>query len=151
MSTLERNKETVREVFEESLNKKNLDLLHDLFAADFVGTQGQKGPDGFRVPIGPLLDAVPDIHYIIKDLVAEDDKVVIRWTWLGTHTFAFRNIPATGKTISNEGMAVFVLKDGKIASANVQTDRLGFLQAVGALPADIPPPAAPATHTATPR
>lgn len=143
MSTLEGNKETVRKVFEESLNKKNLELLVDLFSADFVGTQGQKGPDGFRTPIEPLLNAVPDIHYIIKDLIAEDDKVVIRWTWLGTQTFAFRNNPATGKAISNEGMAVFVLKEGKIVSANIQTDRLGFLQAVGALPADITAPAAP--------
>jgi hypothetical protein len=34
-------------------------------------------------------------------------------------------------------MAVFVLKDGKIVSAATQTDRLGFWQGLGLLPADL--------------
>ena len=137
MSTIESNKEIVRKLYEESLNKGNLGLLPDLFAADFTGPQGEKGPAGFRANIEQLLKAFPDIHYTIKDLVAEEDKVAISWTWHGTQTVQFRNIPATGKAITNEGIAIFVLKDGKIVSALTQTDRLGFLQGLGALPADL--------------
>ena len=143
MSPIESNKGIVRKLFEESLNKGKLELMPDLFAADFTGPQGQKGPAAFRATIEPLLKAFPDIHYTIKDLVAEDDKVAISWTWHGTQTVQFRNIPATGKAISNEGMAIFVLKDGKIVSAFTQTDRLGFLQGLGALPADLTPLASP--------
>ena len=143
MSPIESNKRIVRKLFEEALNKGNLELLPDLFAADYTGPQGEKGPAAFRVTIEPLLKAFPDIHYTIKDLVAEDDKVVISWIWHGTHTGQFRNIPATGKAVSNEGMAIFVLKDGKIVGASIQTDRLGFLQGLGALPADLTPLAPP--------
>jgi len=137
MSTIERNKEIVRKLFEESLNKGNLALLPDLFAADFTGPQGEKGPAGFRAFVEPLLKAVPDIHYTIKDLVAEDDKVMINWTWQGTQTGLFRNAPATGKWLTNDGMAVFVLKDGKIERSETLTDRLGFWQGVGLLPANL--------------
>lgn len=137
MSSIESNKAIVRKLFEEAVNKGNLDLLQDLFAASYTGPQGEKGAAGFRATIEPLLKAFPDIHYTIKDLVAEDDKVVAHWTWKGTQTGPFRNIPATGKAVSNEGIAVFVLKDGKIVSASTQTDRLGFLQGVGALPTDL--------------
>ena len=143
MSPIESNKGIVRKLFEESLNKGKLELMPDLFSADFTGPQGQKGPAAFRTTIEPLLKAFPDIHYTIKDLVAEEDKVAISWTWHGTQTVQFRNIPATGKAISNEGMAIFVLKDGKIVSAFTQTDRLGFLQGLGALPADLTPLALP--------
>ena len=139
MSPIESNKGIVRKLFEESLNKGKLELMPDLFSADFTGPQGQKGPAAFRTTIEPLLKAFPDIHYTIKDLVAEEDKVAISWVWHGTQTVQFRNIPATGKAISNEGMAIFVLKDGKIVSAFTQTDRLGFLQGLGALPADLTP------------
>jgi len=137
MSTIESNKEIVRKLFEESLNKGNLALLSDLFAADFTGPQGEKGPAGFRANIELLLKAFPDIHYTIKDLVGEDDKVAVNWTWQGTQTGSFRNIPATGKSITNDGMAVFGLKDGKIVRAETLTDRLGFWQGLGLLPADL--------------
>lgn len=143
MSTIESNKVIVRKLFEESLNKGNLALLNDLFAPEYVGPQGEKGAAGFGVTIEPLLKAFPDIHYTIKDLVAEDDKVMIHWVWQGSQTLGYRNIPATGKTISNEGMAVFVLRDEKIISSSVQTDRLGFLQGLGALPNDLTPLAPP--------
>lgn len=143
MSPIESNKEIVRKLFEESLNKGNLELLPDLIAASFTGPQGEKGAAGFRATFEPLLKAFPDIHYTINDLVAEDDKVVVNWTWHGTQTGAFRGIPATGKTVSNVGMAVFALKDGKIVSASTQTDRLGFLQGLGVLPFDLAPLAPP--------
>jgi steroid delta-isomerase-like uncharacterized protein len=137
MSSIESNKKIVQKLFEESLSKGNLALLPEFFAVDFTGPQGERGPAGFRTNIEPLTQAFPDIHFTIKDLVGEEDKVMINWTWKGTQTGQFRNIPATGKSVTSNGMAVFVLKDGKIASSAVQTDRLGFLQGLGVLPADL--------------
>jgi steroid delta-isomerase-like uncharacterized protein len=137
MSTIESNKEVVRKLFEESLNKGNLAMISDLFAPDFTGPQGEKGPAAFRANIELLLKAFPDIHYTIKDLVAEDDKVAANFAWQGIQTGTFRNVTATGKSVTNEGMAVFVLKDGKIVSLAILTDRLGFWQGLGLLPADL--------------
>jgi steroid delta-isomerase-like uncharacterized protein len=97
----------------------------------------EKGPAGFRATIEPLIKAFPDIRYELEGLVAEEGKVAVRWTWHGTQTGQVRNIAATGKKISNDGMAIFTVEGGKITCSATQTDRLGFLQKLGVLPADL--------------
>lgn len=134
--TTEKNKQVVEKLYEQAFNKKNLDLVPELIAEDYVGAQGERGPQGFQATFVLLFKAFPDIHYEIEDLLAEGDKVVIRWRWQGTHSGNFREYPPTGKTITNNGMAIFQLRDYKIIKAVVQTDRLAFLQDLGAIPAD---------------
>jgi len=136
MSNNERNKETVRKLFEEVFNNRKTQLLADLISDDYVGPRGEKGPSGFQAQIGGLVAAFPDIHYVLEDLISGDDKVVVSWTWHGTHKAIFTTIPATGKTVSNEGMAICGFRDGKIISFKLQTDRLGFWQQLGLLPAN---------------
>jgi len=136
MTTNKNNEEVVRTVFEQSLNKKNLALLKDLISDDYEGLQGAKGAEGFEKPVLPLLKAFPDIQWNIEELIGEDDKVAVRWKWKGVHTGQFNNFPATGKLTTNDGMAIFTLKDGKVTSGQVLTDRLGFLQELGVVPQD---------------
>ena len=62
---------------------------------------------------------------------------MIRWSWKGTHSGQFQQFAATGKIISNSAMAIYEFKDGKIINNLVQTDRFGFLQELGILPADL--------------
>jgi heme-degrading monooxygenase HmoA len=70
-------------------------------------------------------------------VIGDADKVVVRWKWLGTHKAQFSTFPPTNKAITNEGMAIFRLKNRMITSTQLQTDRLGFLQALGVLPIDL--------------
>lgn len=137
MSMIEKNKQVVQKLYEQGLNKKNFDLLKELISDDYVGFQGTKGAAGFLAPVLPLFNAIPDAHYDLQDLLADGNKVAVHWQLHGTQTGAFRNIEPTGKTFINEGMAVFELKDGKILSGQVLTDRLGFLQSLEVLPADV--------------
>lgn len=137
MSTIQSNKEIIRKLYEQSLNERNMELLSELVSEDYVGIRGIKGVAGFEEPIAPLMKAFPDIQWIIEALIAEGDQVVVKWKWQGTHTAPFTNFAATDKTVSNEGMAVFKLKDGKVISGQVLTDRLGFLQALEILPVDL--------------
>lgn len=132
------NKQTVRRLFEESFNSGMTGL--DVFVSDdYVGAGDRRGPVAFAPPVLRLLRAFPDIHYTIEDLIAEGDRVTVRWTWKGTHTGEFNGIAPTGKTVTNEGMAIFQMRDGKIIRSWILTDRLGFLQSVGVLPADVVP------------
>ncbi|WP_207514699.1 ester cyclase [Longitalea luteola] len=137
MNTTQHNKEVVQRIFEQGLNKRNLDLLKDLVADEFTGLQGKNGAEGFVMPLLPLIKAFPDIQWNIVELIAEGDKVVIRWKWDGTQTASWLSLPATGKTITNEGTGILTLKNGKVISAQVLTDRLGFLQALDVLPQDV--------------
>jgi hypothetical protein len=58
-------------------------------------------------------------------------------SWQAVQTGQYQHLAVTGKTIKNYGIAIYELKDGRIISTNVLTDRLGFLQQMGAVPADI--------------
>src|SRR5882672_11313511 len=60
MSAIQKNKEVVRKLIEESLNKRNMALLQDLVSGDYVGAQGEKGPAGLGESLGELIKAVPD-------------------------------------------------------------------------------------------
>jgi steroid delta-isomerase-like uncharacterized protein len=137
MSATQRNKEVVRKLYEQSLSKRNLELLRDLVSEDYVGVRGIKGAAGFQEPIVPVIKAFPDIQWNIEELIGEGDKVFVQWKLQGTHTGQWQHYAITGKTITNDGMAVFELKDGKIVNGKVLTDRLDFLQQIEALPQDL--------------
>src|SRR5882762_6669212 len=114
MSATQKNEKVVRSVFEQALNKRNIALLKDLVSDDYVGFQGIKGAEGFQRPVAPIIEAFPDIQWNIQDLFGEDDKVVARWKLKGTQTNQFNGLAPTGKTVINDGIAIFTLKDGKI-------------------------------------
>jgi steroid delta-isomerase-like uncharacterized protein len=137
MSNTQKNKEIIRKIYEDGLNKRNLQLLDKYISPEFTGIRGMKGAAGFREPVSQLINAFNDIQWTIEELIAEDNKVMVRWTWQGTHTNQFANFVATGKKITNEGFGVFEFENDKIIRSTVQTDRAGFFQAMEVLPADL--------------
>jgi steroid delta-isomerase-like uncharacterized protein len=138
----EQNKQVVRRIFEEYASQGTSELLAELLAPDYVGAQGGGAPtmgrDGFAATMAALREGFPDIRYSIADLIAEGDRVTARWQWHGTHRGVFRGpagtFPPTGKSVANDGIGIFQLKYGRVTHAWLVTDRLGFLQEVGALP-----------------
>jgi steroid delta-isomerase-like uncharacterized protein len=136
MSNNERNQKAVRLLFEEVFNKGRMELLKELVTEDYTGSRGEKGIGPLKDLINSLRSAFPDIHYELEDLFGADDKVTVRWTWKGTHTGTFRTYPASGKSITNAGMAIYECRDGKITGVHMQTDQLGFLQQLGVVPAN---------------
>jgi predicted ester cyclase len=140
------NKKNVETLFE-TFNRGDLGSIDGLVGPEYVGAQGDRGPAGFRTVVVGLRNAFPDLHYTIDDLLAVGDQVAIRWHWTGTHKAPFRAFAATGKPVSNTGMGIFRLRDGKVVEAVLETDRLGFLEQIGAVPANVgrgpQPPAAP--------
>lgn len=144
MSAEPANAQIIRKLFLECFNANNKDLLRELVSADFVGAGPDRGPAAFAGVMDRLHTAFPDIAYTIDDVVASGDRVAVRWTWRGTHTGAFRSYPISNKQVVNPGMGIFQVTGGKLTRAWLETDRLGFLVAIGAVPYDPafgPPPA----------
>jgi len=83
-------KQFIRNHFEEFVNRKNLKIGEVNLAPGFVdhgadvppGTP--PGPAGAIQYDGNVLTKVPDLHVEIEDMIAEDDKVVVRNRWTGT-------------------------------------------------------------------
>jgi steroid delta-isomerase-like uncharacterized protein len=116
MSTAE-NKALIRRVFDEALNAGNLSLLDRLFADDFVDnatSEQRPGPRGVKDYFRAVRTGFPDMHVTIDDLLAEDDKVVVRTTWRGTHQGMYEGITPTGKTVVRTMIQIFRVADGKI-------------------------------------
>ncbi len=132
----EDNKALLRRVIEEGLNKHDLALLDELYA-DCVWYRPETGElkgEALKQYLASILAAFPDIRFTIEDLVAEGDKLVIRWSGTGTHQGEFMGLAPTGKKVTTSGTDTYRIVEGKIVEYRGQWDALGFLQQLGALP-----------------
>jgi predicted ester cyclase len=136
MST-EENKMLVHRFFEELMNQRNLALADDLFAPEYVHhfpDEDIHGPDGVKQMDKGLLTTFPDWHISTDDVIAEGDKVVVRFTIHGTHEGEGFNISPTGKRVVYTGIDIFRIADGKIVEQWTEVDALGLLQQLGVVP-----------------
>ena len=137
MSTIEENKSLVRRFFEE-WNKGNPDSLLELVAPDAVEHNlpagVPQGHEGIKKELMMFMQAFPDMHFIIEDMIAEGDKVVCRITNTGTHKGEFMGLPATGKTMTITGIEIYRVANGKLVEHWGNQDDLGRLQQLGVIP-----------------
>lgn len=130
------NKALIARLYDEVFVKWNMDFVDAVFAPEFEdkslppGTP--RGPLGVRQFYGAVLAAFPDLQYTIEELIAEGDKVVVRWRWNGTHKGEFMGLPATGKKAPMTGIAIYRLWQGKIVERWVEVGLLGLAQKLGA-------------------
>jgi predicted ester cyclase len=128
------NKQVVRRLFEDGFNRQRGDLLEQLIAPEYVDGFGEHGAAAFKRVIAGLRGGFPDIEYTVEEIVAEGDAVAVRWHWTGTHRGPFRGIAPTERHVTNNGIAIFQVRGGKVVAATLETDRLGFLQGIGVVP-----------------
>jgi len=75
------------------------------------------------------------LRVTVEDMIAEGDKVVARYVAHGTPQGDFMGIPATGKAFTMTAIDILRFEDGKIAEHWIESDQLGMLQQLGAIPA----------------
>ena len=140
--SIESKKKIVRRYFEEVLDKRNLDVLDEIVAADCMihrpeASEPIRGREAFKHALKRILDVYGEFTTTIHDLIAEEDRVACRlshravnrseWTSrLGTHAVA-------GKTVTWLAIAIFRFRDGMIAEEWVSRDELGMLIELGVL------------------
>ena len=136
----EENKAVVRREMEELFNHTgNLDAADEIIGPDYVSyepTSGEtRGIEGAKQFAATYREAFPDLQNTIEDMVAEGDKVVVRFRARGTHqgeTEAFGR--PTGQRMEMTGITIKRLSEGKIVEAWTNFDALGMMQQLGVLP-----------------
>ena len=132
MSQAETNKAIVRRLYDEVFSKWNFAALPEMVSQNFrchlFPPEIPSGPSGIELFYGTLREAFPDIKYTIEDMIAEEDRVVVRWTWHCTHKGEFLGIPPTGKEAVVPGMAIYRLSDGKCVERWVELSLLQLSQ-----------------------
>jgi steroid delta-isomerase-like uncharacterized protein len=137
MGDLEKENTSIMRRFGEALNARNLDVLDELLAPDFV-RHSQATPwiqisnlDAFKRFLQDDWSGVPDGQTTPRFLVAEGDLVALYCTYSGTQTGRWGPLPPSGKHFELEFGAVFRLAGGRIAEAWITWDNLSLLTQLG--------------------
>ena len=132
MSIEEENKAGQLRVFEEIINKRNFEIMSELFTPNYSFSSPLgieiKGADGFKEGMVRFSNAFPDIHCRIDDMFAEGDKVATRYTMTGTFKGEYMGVAPTGKKFEIIGILITCWVDGKEVKAWESRDMLGFYQ-----------------------
>lgn len=133
--SVEQNKAVMRRVFEEVLSKGKFAIIPELIAPNYVfhNPFGMeiKGPEGFKQNVVIYHKAFPDLRAEITDIIAEGDKVAVRYIMTGTFKGEMMGIAPTGKRLEITG-AVFVrFSGGKEVEASSHLDMLAWNRQLG--------------------
>lgn len=135
--SVEQNKKTARRFYEEVLNKGDIDTLDELAVSGYETHDplpGQRtGLVGLKDRVNMLREGLAP-QFTIQDVIAEGDKVVVRWTNSGTMVGEFLGMPANGKSFTIPGIDVYRLEGGKLAEHWHVVDALGQMMQIGLFP-----------------
>jgi predicted ester cyclase len=132
----EKNKAVIRRLIDEVWNRRAFDVADELFAPEATIFENglplpQAGPAGVKAGIGSLCVAFPDVRIEIEDLIAAEDRVVLRWSSRGTHRGEMQGIAPTNREVVTNGFAIYRFAGGKVLEEWMNTDYLGILKQLG--------------------
>jgi steroid delta-isomerase-like uncharacterized protein len=132
-----RNKAVARSFFEDVLDKGKLEDYAKSHAPDFVAnTEGRKvSLEEDMAAAREQRKALPDMRVKVINVVAEGDLVSVHWTASGTNTAAGWGFPATGKSVSVNGMTLFRFERGLIQEEWSVFNMYSLLKQLGLLQA----------------
>jgi steroid delta-isomerase-like uncharacterized protein len=133
--SLEENKAIARRWNDELWSKGNVAAVDELMATNFVWHTSFAGvaPDreGFKQSAA-YLSSFSEMNCVAEDMVADGDKVAVRWTWSGKHTGEYMGMAPTGKRVTMTGISIIHIAGGKIVEEWDEQDSMGFMEQLGA-------------------
>ncbi len=131
----EQNKELIRNLYEQ-WHSRNIDALTEMHTPNAKYNHPSAGAT--PIPFEKALEAMqmywqafPDLTLTVEDIIAEGDKVVVRFIGRGTHQGDLGGIPATGVKTEAGGIEIYHFEDGKIVEVWEISDALGLMQQLG--------------------
>jgi len=119
-------KSLIRRYYSELWNEWSTAAIEELISPSIVfrGSIGTavNGIEEFKRYVNRIRAAFPDFHNHLDELIGEDDKVVARLTYTGTHRGELFGFSGTNKKITYSGIAIFQFREGRIVSGYVLGD-----------------------------
>jgi predicted ester cyclase len=125
-------------VFNEEIDKGNLDAMDELVAEDYIDHSPPPFPfapgrEGLKQAFKLFWEATPGYHRI-EDQIAEGDKVVTRLTSFGTHEGDLPGAPRTGNDMEMTSITIHRIANGKLVEKWSEKDMIRLLQQIGVMP-----------------
>ncbi len=121
MSEVEsKNRILMRRIYAEMWNRGDLAVAREIFAQ----------PEGVEGFVKEFLAAFPDLQHTVEEMVAEGNRVAVRFSARGTHTGRWRQYPATGKVVSYTGITLASFEEGKITRHQTWWDTLELIEQI---------------------
>lgn len=143
MSTekLERHKDVVREYYRIK-NERDYEAIDDIFVEDFTtsfarhfGEEQEFDSEYLTTKWGEYVEAFPDLYYDVHNLVAEDEWVVARLHYRGTHEGELHGVEPTGERINVNQHLSFKFRNERIEDMYSTADFLtGLWRQIGVTP-----------------
>jgi len=133
----ERNIALVRRFFSVGPSGGDLKSADELLSSNLVlhvPLASSPGIQGMNEIISACRAAFEHLDVTLDDMVAEGDRVAVRFTARGVHQGAFMGLPATGKSITMTGIEIFCIEDGRVAELWGEANLLGLMQQLGIVP-----------------
>jgi steroid delta-isomerase-like uncharacterized protein len=129
------NKAVVHRYLTHVVGAKNLELLDEVIAPDFVAIGSNRfgtirGRHALRATLERMFSIVPDYIGEIEDIISEGGKVVARVKCAGTHSGPFMGLQPTGRRLSWAATFVFRIEDGKIVEEWWQEDLSAIVEQI---------------------
>jgi steroid delta-isomerase-like uncharacterized protein len=133
----EANKTMARRYYDEVLNEGRIDVLDELAVSDYdehdpLPGQGT-GRAGLKDRVGALRQGLGQT-FTVEDVIAEGDRVAVRWSASGQHVGDFLGIPSTGRSFTIAGIDIHRFRDGRMSEHWHVVDQLALLQQLGLIP-----------------
>ena len=131
----EQNKVLVKRMYE-AFEKGDFEAYKEVVAPEYVWYLPSRSTKPISreetIEFGKMLrNAFPDFAYSVEDLIAEDDIVISRFIFRGTHEGEFQGIPATGNKVEMSGFMMTRIENGKLVEDKEEYDGLGFMIQLG--------------------
>jgi steroid delta-isomerase-like uncharacterized protein len=138
-SDAEKNRVVARRFGEEVWGRGDVQAADEVLAEDFIEHRpapGQgPGREGHKQVLKVWRAAFPDLTISVDDLLADGDRVVLRWSAQATHRGELMGVPATGRRVTLTGIDILRIVDGRIVERWGEFNSTEMLQQLGALPA----------------
>lgn len=99
-------------------------LAHQMTAEN--ETTVQRTPGGYADHVREMIAAYGPFQLEVQELIAQNDRVYVRWKQTGNHIGEVDGIQPTGKTIIEIASAIYRVENGRIAEYWIQIDREGI-------------------------
>lgn len=101
----------------ERCNEHRFEELEEFVDDDVCVNDSTYGLEHYISGLRAVVEAFPDYHWDLRQLLVDGDKLAAHLTDTGTHTGTFLDVPATGRRISARELAIYRVDNGKIVES----------------------------------